>query len=416
MAVAGGDGDSRGLGARIIVTDPAGRGGRAQRKGTALGEERTIRIAQSCAEDPGEAVAELHDGLAQEDLSLVLFFCSSRYDREVLAAELSGRFAGVPVAGCTTAGEIGPAGCRDHSLAGVSFSAAACTPVGGRLEDLSHFRREDGTALAQDLRRRLAALAPGDGLNTFAFLLVDGLFGHEEQLAHALQQGLAEVPLVGGSAGDELGFERTYVYWDGRFLSDAAVLLLAATPLPLTEFKTQHFVPTDERLVVTAADPGQRVVTELNGRPAAEEYGRLLGVKPADLRPDHFAASPVLVVVDGTNYVRSIQRVEPGGGLKFYCAIDRGVVLRVARGVDLLENLEAAFSRVRAQIGPPQLVLTCDCILRKLEIDQSGLQPSVSEVLTHNNAVGFNTYGEQFCGVHVNQTMTAVALGYGRDG
>ena len=67
----------------------------------------------------------------------------------------------------------------------------------------------------------------------------------------------------------------------------------------------------------------------------------------------------------------------------------------------------------RTQIGPPQLVLTFDCILRKLEIDQSGLQAAVSEVLTSNNAVGFNTYGEQFCGVHVNQTLTAVALGAG---
>jgi hypothetical protein len=40
----------------------------------------------------------------------------------------------------------------------------------------------------------------------------------------------------------------------------------------------------------------------------------------------------------------------------------------------------------------------------------------VSAVLRRNNAVGFNTYGEQFCGVHVNQTLTAVALGYGRTG
>ena len=129
---------------------------------------------------------------------------------------------------------------------------------------------------------------------------------------------------------------------------------------------------------------------------------------------DAFVGLPSLTHLDlSNNYVRSIQRVEPGGGLKFYCAIDRGVVLRVARGEDLLENLEAAFSRVRAQIGPPQLVLTCDCILRKLEIDQMGLQEAVGEVLLRNNALGFNTYGEQFCGVHVNQTLTAVALGFG---
>ena len=35
----------------------------------------------------------------------------------------------------------------------------------------------------------------------------------------------------------------------------------------------------------------------------------------------------------------------------------------------------------------------------------------MGEVLRRHNAVGFNTYGEQFCGVHVNQTLTAIALG-----
>ncbi len=372
--------------------------------------DETIRIAQSCAHEAGEAVAELADRLAQADASLVLFFCSSRYDREEIAAAIATRFAGVPVVGCTTAGEIGPAGCRDHSLTGVSFAASVCTPVIGRLEDLGAFHGADGVAVAQDLRRRVGELA-GDGeQNTFAFLLVDGLFGHEEQVAHALQQGLGDIPLVGGSAGDSLDFEGTYIYWDGRFTRDAAVLVLAATPLPLAEFKTQHFTATDERLVVTEADPARRLVREINGVPAADEYARLLGVDPSALAPVHFAASPLVVLVDGSEYVRSIQRVE-GDGLKFYCAIDRGVVLRVARGVDLVDNLEAALARVRARIGPPQLVLTFDCILRKLEIDQSGARDTVSAILRRHNAVGFNTYGEQFCGVHVNQTMTGIALG-----
>jgi hypothetical protein len=377
-----------------------------------MGEERTIRIAQSCAQDPAAAVEALHDGLRQDDASLVLFFCSSEYDRDALAAGMAERFAGVPVVGCTTAGEIGPLGCRDHSVAGASFSASACTAVVGRLERLSSFHGADGVAFAQDLRRRLGDLVPDDW-NAFAFLLVDGLFGHEEQVAHSLQQGLGDLPVVGGSAGDCLAFERTYVYSDGRFTSDAAVLVLVATPLPFLEFKTQHFAATEERLVVTAADPERRLVHEINGLPAAEEYARLLGVEAAELGPAHFAASPVVVLIDGADYVRSIQRVEPDGGLKFYCAIERGVVLRVAKGLDLVQNLETALERVSAQIGPPQLVLTFDCILRKLEIAQTGLQDAVGDVLLRHNAVGFNTYGEQFCGVHVNQTLTAIALGRG---
>ena len=377
-----------------------------------MGDERTIRIAQSCAADPRAAAEELHQGLAQPDTSLVLFFCSSEYDRDALADEIRARFGAVPVVGCTTAGEIGPMGCRDGSLTGVSFAPSAGAAVVGRLDDLQAFSLPKGVAFASGLRRRLEADVPqADAHNTFAFLLVDGLFGHEEQLAHAMQEGLGDIPLVGGSAGDSMSFASTYIYHAGEFVSGSAVLVLVSTPLPFMEFKTQHFEPTDERLVVTEADPAERVVSEINGLPAAEEYARMLGVDAADLGPAHFAASPVVVLIDGGNYVRSIQKVNPDGSLKFYCAIERGVVLRVAEGVDLVRNLETALAQVRARIGPPQVVLTFDCILRKLEIAQTGVEQPVADVLRANNAVGFNTYGEQYCGVHMNQTLTAVAIG-----
>jgi hypothetical protein len=35
----------------------------------------------------------------------------------------------------------------------------------------------------------------------------------------------------------------------------------------------------------------------------------------------------------------------------------------------------------------------------------------MGSIFQENKAIGFNTYGEQFKGVHVNQTLTAVALG-----
>jgi len=377
-----------------------------------MSAQRGIRIAQSCAADPREAVEEFHAGVAQPDMTLVVFFCASDYDRDVLAAEMRRLFDGVQVVGCTTAGEIGPAGCRDHSITGVSFSAAVCTAVTGHIEDLRHFEIGDGDALAHDLLDRLESRAPStEGQNSFAFLLVDGLSGREEVLAYSMQEGLGEIPVVGGSAGDGLSFGSTHIYSDGRFLNDSAVLALISTPLRVKTFKTQHFVPTDERLVVTEADPSRRIVKEIDGLPAAEEYARILGVPVGALDPIHFAASPFVVLIDGANYVRSIQKVNPDGSLTFYCAIERGVVLRAANGVDLVTNLEQTFNRIRAEIGPPLLVLACDCILRKAEIAESGLDETVSGILRRSNAVGFNTYGEQFCGVHINQTLTGIALG-----
>ena len=375
-----------------------------------------IRIAQTCAGEARDAVREFHEAVAQPDLALVVFFCSDEYDLGAVAAEMGERFAGVPVIGCTTAGEIGPAGCRDHSIAGVSMSASVCTAVCGGLERLHQFTAAEGRALAHELLDRLDRRSPApDRRGRFAFMLVDGGSVREEPVASAFQEALDDVSLIGGSAGNGLRFGSTYVYVDGRFRPDGAALVVADTPLPIMPFKTQHFVPTDERLVVTEADPVRRIVSEINGLPAAAEYARALGVSESKLGPSHFASSPVVVLIDGANYVRSIQKVNPDGSLTFFCAIEAGVVLRMARGVDLVANLDDAFAQVRARIGPPRLVLTCDCILRRLEIVEGGLQERVDEILAANHAVGFNTYGEQFCGVHINQTLTAIAFGAARE-
>jgi hypothetical protein len=80
--------------------------------------------------------------------------------------------------------------------------------------------------------------------------------------------------------------------------------------------------------------------------------------------------------------------------------------------VDLVENLEKTFDQIRDEIGPPQLVFACDCVLRNLEITQNGLKDRVGEILLRNNTIGFSSYGEQFRGVHVNQTITGCAIGF----
>jgi hypothetical protein len=372
-----------------------------------------IRLAQSCAIEARQAVAEFHAAVAQPHMELVIFFCSSEYDLDVLTEEMNRLFAGAQVVGCTTAGEIGPAGYRQHSLSGVSFPAGSCVAVNGILDNLSQFDIVRGHDFVQGLLQRLESRAPeANSNNSFAIMLIDAISRREEPVTNALQYALGKISLIGGSAGDDLHFVKTDAYGDGGFHSDSVVLILLNTQFPFKIFKTQHFVATEERLVVTEADPAKRNVIEINGLPAAEEYARLVGVDVGELSAMSFAVSPVVVMIDGTDYVRSIQKVNDDGSLSFYCAIDEGLVLRVAHGVDLVNNLEQTFEMVRAEIGPPQLVLGCDCILRNLEITQNGMKDRVGEIFARNNTIGFSSYGEQFLGVHINQTLTGCALGF----
>lgn len=369
-----------------------------------------FRISHSCAADARQAAREFHAGVVQPDMAMVVFFCSSDYDLAALADELNQLFGRVPVIGCTTAGEIGTAGYRAQSLSGVSFGPGAGAAVAGCLPDLAHFDVARGQEFVRDLLHRLDE-QPVKGSRAFALLLIDGLSVREEPVVQALQGALGSIHLCGGSAGDDLKFVSTRVFHDGAFHDNSAVLLLVSTPLPVRIFKTQNFISENERLVVTEADAEHRIVKEINGLPAAEEYARVLGVSVEDLTPDHFAATPVVVVLDGTDYVRSIQKANPDGTLTFYCAIEEGIVLRVARGGDIYANLEQTFANLREEIGPPALTLGCDCILRNLEITQKQLKEPVGELFKRNNTVGFSTYGEQYGGVHVNQTFTGIAIG-----
>ena len=97
--------------------------------------------------------------------------------------------------------------------------------------------------------------------------------------------------------------------------------------------------------------------------------------------------------------------------LTFFCAIDEGIVLTVAEGVDPVANFDGLIEGIEAEVGAPDLILGCDCILRRLEMEQRQLNAVMSERLARHRVVGFCAYGEQVNGMHVNQTFTGVAIG-----
>ena len=376
----------------------------------------SIRRGASTSSDPVVAARELFEALDQSDIKLAVFYCAPDYDLDELSAELRKQFGDVPLVGCTTAGEITPYGYLVGALTGLSLAGSDFEVLTETFDAVSDLRANHVSERTAQMVDRLAASAQTPTRdNTFAFMLIDGLCMREELFVSAVYRGVGHLTVFGGSAGDGARFERTHLYANGSFRSDRAVLCLVQTDRPFTVFKTQHFVPSDEKMVVTAADPAQRIVTEINGVPAGREYARVLGVDVDELTPQVFATHPVMVRVGGQYYVRSIQKVNPDGSLTFYCAIDAGIVLTAARGVDLVSDLESTLAQVRDEVGPPELVIGCDCILRHLELDREDLKEEVGRILAENNVIGFSTYGEQFEAMHVNQTFTGVAIGASRD-
>ncbi len=70
---------------------------------------------------------------------------------------------------------------------------------------------------------------------------------------------------------------------------------------------------------------------------------------------------------------------------------------------------------IRAGIGEPDLVISFDCVLRRLEARRKHCEAALGERFRRYRMVGFSTYGEQYAGVHVNHTLTGVAIGRSGD-
>ena len=370
-----------------------------------------IRIGSTCG-PIASAVPDLWTKIGHDQTELGLVFVDNSYDRDALAHALHQSFGAVPVIGCTSAGEIGPLGYALESISGVTFGTDDLTFEIGLLENASTISIAEGQSFAYALRQKLSQrIGHFDPYHCFALLLIDGLCCHEEIVARAIFDGLGGISMIGGSAGDGLNFTQTAVLFNGRFHTNAALLLVAHTRHPFTTFKTQHFESSQQRLVLTQAIPEQRIACEINGRPAAQEYARVIGLDIQQLSPLVFSSHPMVVKIGGAEFVRSIQKVNPDGSMRFYCAIDEGIVFNVAKGVNLVDNLNTLFDDIERRIGPPHLILGCDCILRRLELSQTNRLDQVSRILHDHNVVGFSTYGEQFQGIHVNQTFTGIAFG-----
>lgn len=384
------------------------------RRQTALSELPPLQTAYSQQQDAAAAARELAASLKHPELGFVLFFCSAEYPLAALGTALQSAFASVPVSGCTTAGEIGPSGYCRGCIVAIGFDRRAFAVAHTLIVDLESFDLLQAQRLTSELldacRSASPSPSPQEGRH-FALTLLDGLSSSEEQVLGTLNTALGRIPSFGGSAGDDNRLAHTHVYSAGRFHSDAAVVVMIHTRLPFEVFSTHHLRPRQEKLVVTAVDREQRRVLELNAASAAEEYARLVGVRVTELSPAVFASHPLAVRIGERHFVRSIQRGNADGSLSFYCAVENGIALTAMQSTPLLEDLQAMLEGLHERLGEPALIIGCDCFLRRLELESLDQVAAASKLLMQQKVVGFNTYGEQYHGMHVNQTFTGVAIG-----
>ncbi|GAA6177242.1 FIST N-terminal domain-containing protein [Sulfitobacter pacificus] len=351
---------------------------------------------------------QIKQDFGSEPLSFIALFVSPRADFEEVVAEAHRLFPDTDVAACTTAGEISKLGYDEGKIIAVGFPTAGFATTSLLIEDIHDLNPLPLIDRITLERVRLQERNP-DLNSNFAFLVVDGMSLSEDALTATISPALREMPLFGGSAGDGTDFRRALVALNGKVAVSAAVLTLVRSRYRTQVFSLDHLIPSEEQMVVTEADPERRIVKSINAEPAAREYARIVGKDPDQLDRFTFASHPVVVRIGAAHHVRAIQQVNDAGELVFFSAIDEGMVLTVASPQNMVDHLHNKMADLSDQDKPAH-ILGCDCILRRIEAEQRQMTRDLSNVMASYNVTGFSTYGEQIGPLHVNHTMSGVAI------
>jgi len=367
----------------------------------------TITTAYSTHSDPQTAALEVADALARHQPGAVLYFASSQYDAAAIAAAMERAFPGAAVIGCTTAGEIVSGRMLKSSLVAmalptdivpeihVQVARGIGTGVDGVDAAFKGFQAATGRS-ALDL----------DPREWVGLILIDGLSRAEERVMERVG-ALTDVMFIGGSAGDDLKFERTRVFAHGAAHGNAAVLALLRVPHGFDFIKTQSFCAMSKTLVPTRVDEANRTVLEFDGKPAAEAYAEALGL-PVSEAAAHFMDHPVGLMDGREPYVRSPQQIA-GNAMAFYCAVKAGMPLALLDSTDIVADTARALAEAKLAAGKVAGVINFNCILRTLELDAKGKSGEYGALFADVPTVGFSTYGEAMIG-HINQTSTMLVF------
>jgi hypothetical protein len=366
----------------------------------------SIAYAYSTKASVQDAVEDIRTQFGSLDPKLVIYFASTSFDAEDISRSIQNAYPAATTFGCSTAGEIVSGHMLKRSVVAMGFDSQVIGDVA--VEVIENVREENQVPQAferfeQHFGKSMRDL---DFQKYVGIILVDGLSRSEERLMDTIGD-LTNVVFIGGSAGDDLKFQKTYLYSQGKVYSNAAILALLQPKVGFDFIKTQSFRPLEKELVATRVDEASRTVLEFNNIPAVEAYAAAVGTPVADA-PGKFMSHPIGLMAGDEPYVRSPQQVS-GNSIVFYCNVMEGMNLSLLQSTDIVEDTKLAVAQKAEELGGIAAIINFHCILRTLELEQKGQTEQYGKLFSNIPTIGFSTYGEEFVG-HINQTSTMLVF------
>ncbi len=294
----------------------------------------SIRVGVGTSENPDAFLAgrEAARGACQSIqaafLDLLIIFASVKFNQQNLLRGIKSVCRDAAIIGCSTAGEITTAGSAKNSVAIMGFTSTTLDFATGLGCGLAQDARAAGQKCAQEaIRARLRKR------NVFV-MFPDGLSGNGADVVKGAQDVLGtSFPVVGGSAGDDYLFKKTYQYYRDKVFSDAVVGILFGGAVSVGIGSRHGWHAIGKAHEVTAA--GGNIVEKLDGKEALRIYQDYFGEEAQNLKKFAWAKIGTIYpmgmsIPDEEEYlIRYAFRATPEGALVCATEIPRGSQVRL---------------------------------------------------------------------------------------
>lgn len=338
-----------------------------------------------------------------ESANIVIMFSSVALDQAQCLSGVRDACKGAPIVGCSDAGEITGDGPAQKSVAVMAIASDTVAFTTGVGEEVRAGAREAGRKLASDVRSKAPSALRA------LIMFPDVLTGNGADIVRGAQDVLGEhFPIVGGAAGDDFLFEKTYEYLDDKVLTSAVTGVGLSGDFTMGVGVRHGWIPIGPPMKVTKSEGA--VVHELNGRPAISIYEDYFAEKSGDLRKEPLARMAItyplgLKLPDLDEYlIRDPITVDEKGSITCAAEIPEGSEVRLMIGSkekaieaarEAAQKLMRDFERAGAA---PKLLLIFNCIAReKLYGDRAKEEIAAIQDVVGKEVplLGFYTYGEQ---------------------
>lgn len=344
-----------------------------------------------------------------------IVFASALSDHTVMLREIRAAFPGLPLAGCSSAGEISAAcGFREDSIclilfAGdrISISSGIAAGVSENIEQTAE--KALASALSELPDQPVLCLVFSSNLATCPVALIETL--HRSTGRNCQVFG-------GYAAADLFPQDDVYLFHDNDVYTDAVSLLLFSGPLQTAFCISNSWSPMGDRAIVERAKKNR--IMQIGGKPAMQFYQDIFGPHPEPL-----LGMPLAVYEpDGNYYIRAAGEFDASDqSVLFESHIPEGTVVQFTEATPeiILEDTDKTLTDFVSGIDwTPQAALIISCAARKNILGLNAHEEShmiKSRLPADTPFIGFYSYGEiapvsilQEPRYH-NCTMVALLLG-----